>query len=1123
MTTLTGRQIDHYRIDALLGEGGMGAVYKAFDLNLARVVALKVMHRQFANQAEFQQRFLQEAQAAARLDHPSIVKIHNFGIQAGFFYMVMEFVAGASLNAYIKRLQRMNQVVKLSETLSVLAQVGDALGYAHRQGVVHRDVKPDNVLLKPLDEPDREGDPPLRAVVTDFGLAKLAAGGVHTQTGTFMGTLSYMSPEQCLGKALDGRSDIYSLGIMLYQLTTGSLPFDIKTPTEAVVKHIQETPPPARQLRPSLPPAIERVIEQAMAKRPEGRFQTGEELARALRQAARGLSDAEVTRFAEEVGSVVSLVTQLLPAESIAEPSQLGFDLTALPGADRLLVARQGESPRAYDLTKNTIVLGRSESNDIVLAAEGISRRHVRLERTTTGWKIYDLGSTNGAFLDNTRLLPDIPESWQPQQTLRIGPFFIRLQPSTTPAVAAIGGVVGPTAMGLSYPATAARRTTVGATQVQSPSGQLSLVVTPTNLEVPAGSRADIQVELFNQGMTVDHFRLQVEDLPDEWVTLAQDSVQLMPGSQGTLPITVHPPQDSSAPAGEYPYRLVASSLANQADVATVSGRVIVQPYERFTADMQPTRLRNSGLGRVLVINQGNIESSYTIVGRDPADAVHFEGQRGRLKLEPGQKGTVDLRIRAKHRPFLGRGTLLPYEVQVVGPANSRQTLQGQLEVRPILPPWVLPLLGLLLVLLCVAAGSLYAFLNNRNEQATATAEAQLAQQAAALQTQVALQTAAAQGTAVANESSAGTATSLAQTAEAAGDADADGLSNSQELTLGTDPNNADTDGDGLSDGQEVNQFSTNPQNVDSDSDTLTDGLEVNTHQTSPTNPDTDGDGVPDGVEINAGSDPLLPPTATPTTTNAPTATATAPATATPTPTAPPSVTPTTPPSPTPTLTPSATPTIFIFPFPILQFWTHPFELSERRQIYHLRLTEPGPIEVQTNWTGSQAQLAVIINGPGQVGAYARLDGTSPLSLSYTVTAEDFADGENWLVSIVSFGNGQAQGEVELTYPSGSDEMPVTDEYAVSDGIGTVTSLIALSGDGPISATANWSGTPTDLALIINGPGQVGFYAREDGPSPLAAGYDVTDADLVAGDIWRVSLVAFSAPSASGTIEISFP
>ena len=155
MDDLLGKQIDQYRIEAVLGEGGMGAVYRALDTNLARPVALKIMHRQFASQPEFQQRFLQEAQAAARLNHPNIVAIYNFSSSPTHLLIVMEYVRGLSLGAYIKQLAQRRQVMELSESLNIIAQVADALGYAHRLGVVHRDIKPDNILVSRLEQPDR--------------------------------------------------------------------------------------------------------------------------------------------------------------------------------------------------------------------------------------------------------------------------------------------------------------------------------------------------------------------------------------------------------------------------------------------------------------------------------------------------------------------------------------------------------------------------------------------------------------------------------------------------------------------------------------------------------------------------------------------------------------------------------------------------------------------------------------------------------------------------------------------------------------------------------------------------------------------------------------------------------
>ncbi len=315
----SGQQIEHYRIDDLISEGGMGAVYRATDVNLMRPVAVKVMHGDLAGDPAFQARFLQEARAAARLDHPSIVRVYHFGREEGQLYIVMELIEGVSLGAYLRQLAKVNQVVRLEETLTLIAQAADALGYAHRQGVVHRDVKPDNILVRRIDYPDRPGDPPLRAVLTDFGLAKLIETESETQTGLMMGTLPYMSPEQVLDQPTDGRSDIYSLGVVLYQLATGRLPLDIKSPERALQAHQYEEAPPPSAVHPGVPATLERVILRALARRVENRYQTAEALAADLRRVASTLSNEEARAFSEDTGStIVSMVTEFpTPARSL--------------------------------------------------------------------------------------------------------------------------------------------------------------------------------------------------------------------------------------------------------------------------------------------------------------------------------------------------------------------------------------------------------------------------------------------------------------------------------------------------------------------------------------------------------------------------------------------------------------------------------------------------------------------------------------------------------------------------------------------------------------------------------------------------------------------------------------
>lgn len=308
---LIGRQFGNYRIDAVIGDGGMGAVYRATDVTLDRPVAVKVMHGELAADPVFQRRFLQEARAAARLDHPSIVRVYQFGQGEDLIYMVMELIDGVSLGAYLRQLARQNQVVRLEETLALIAQVAEALGYAHRQGVIHRDIKPDNILVKRLDRPDRTDEPPLRAMVTDFGLAKLMETDLDTLVGQMMGTLLYMSPEQALDRPVDGRSDLYSLGVVLYQLATGKLPLVIQTPAEAVEAHQVGSIPMPSEVHPGVPAEVERIIMKALARNPDNRYQSGEALAADLRRAAAGVTTQEAIAFAADPDStIVTMVTE---------------------------------------------------------------------------------------------------------------------------------------------------------------------------------------------------------------------------------------------------------------------------------------------------------------------------------------------------------------------------------------------------------------------------------------------------------------------------------------------------------------------------------------------------------------------------------------------------------------------------------------------------------------------------------------------------------------------------------------------------------------------------------------------------------------------------------------------
>src|SRR6266542_5828930 len=247
-----------YELIELLGRGGFAAVYRVRNLRLQRTEALKVLSERLTEDPDFARRFEQEARVAASLDHPNIIKIYDFGGLEAFFWFSMQLVEGPSLGRRLKSGARLDAFT----TARIGVRVLDALRYSHDRGVIHRDIKPDNILI------DREGRPYL----TDFGVAKSQLALVKTQAGTLLGSPAYMSPEQLQGKVLDGRSDLYSVGVTLYKALAGELPFSGEDTFRATMKRLSESPEPLSSLRPDVHPTLDATVMRALERDPEQRF-----------------------------------------------------------------------------------------------------------------------------------------------------------------------------------------------------------------------------------------------------------------------------------------------------------------------------------------------------------------------------------------------------------------------------------------------------------------------------------------------------------------------------------------------------------------------------------------------------------------------------------------------------------------------------------------------------------------------------------------------------------------------------------------------------------------------------------------------------------------------------------
>ncbi|HWQ15834.1 MAG TPA: serine/threonine-protein kinase, partial [Roseiflexaceae bacterium] len=282
MSELAGTRLGQYQIVEKIGSGGMATVYKAHQPSLDRFVAIKVLHR--GHDPQFAGRFKREAYAIARLQHPNILPIYDYGEEDGRLFLVMQYVEdGLTLDRSLPR------PAPPGETLRIAAHVLAALDYAHTSGVVHRDIKPGNILLHT----------PRWPLLADFGIAKLLGDNDGlTVPGMIVGTVDYMAPEQAMGQPIDGRTDLYALGVVLYQLLTGRVPFQADTPVAVLAKHTYEPPPPPRSLNPEIPPALEDVLLRAMAKSPADRFQSAQEMAEELERVGRQITQPRsITQF----------------------------------------------------------------------------------------------------------------------------------------------------------------------------------------------------------------------------------------------------------------------------------------------------------------------------------------------------------------------------------------------------------------------------------------------------------------------------------------------------------------------------------------------------------------------------------------------------------------------------------------------------------------------------------------------------------------------------------------------------------------------------------------------------------------------------------------------------------
>ncbi len=403
MESLINRTLGGYDLTQELGKGGMATVYKAYQPKLERWVAVKVLEPAYiTDDSDVLARFRREAKAIAALRHPNILTVYDYGEEEGLAYIVMEFVERGTLKDRLK-----GEPFEPQRAVGLAIGVGRALAFAHEQGIIHRDVKPANILLP------RENWP----LLADFGLVKLQqARRALTQAGMILGTPDYTSPEQALGETADHRADIYALGVVLYEMVTGQLPFKTEKAFDVLLMHINEPPPKPHELVPGITEIVEDIILKALAKAPAERFPDMQDMVTSL-EAAWDTFQLPVHMAPPQADDTIHHATvQIDSVQSVLEGPRF---VVAATGS--LLLIPQ----------KDDVLIGRADPRgkvvpDIDLAlygggTAGVSRQHARLLREGDNWVIEDLHSTNGTFVNDERVSPSKPIPLNDGDSVRCG------------------------------------------------------------------------------------------------------------------------------------------------------------------------------------------------------------------------------------------------------------------------------------------------------------------------------------------------------------------------------------------------------------------------------------------------------------------------------------------------------------------------------------------------------------------------------------------------------------------------------------------------------------------------------------------------------------------------------
>ena len=681
MSDPIGETFGSYTIEVSIGSDATGHVYRGRDPHLGRSVALKVLERGAAAAPGFPDRFQDAMRRAAALHHPNIVEIYDFGVQDGDAYLARELTDAGTLSTLIQRYAGSHMPFPIALAVDLAGQAAEGLAYAHAQGDIHGAISPETLLLLLQGNPstDRRS---LRLKIADFGMAQLLPAARALPP-------AYLSPEQCQGRDLDGRSDIYSLGIVLYELVAGAPPFAAATFEEAAPEHLHMLPPPPRQHRPDLPATLDAIIVRCLAKPPEQRFGTAGELATALRQAQRSSPPAPTPAAA---GAASAPAPQ--PATFVAGAA-LSQD-TPAPSPQVQVRDEQGRVLQTVNLTKAGLTVGRAPENDVCLDDAAIARNHLLIAWRDPQVLVTDLGSSTATFLGSQRLTRFVQQPWDGRAVLNVGPFRLKLLQAAPDE---------PTLQGQHDTAWI-----IGAATSPVGVGRFGVRLDPEQLTITPGESAVVRATIFNHGSTMDRLSVVVTGIPSVWVNGAEQAVQLSPGAEATIPLTIEVPREPASLPKDYQLSARARSEMNRDESDSAVAHLTVLPYSACDLRVTPNKVSDRTVAeyQVTVRNEGNTPAHYLLFAADDDQLLKYTFAQNQILLKPGELVTVPLTVRAPQHLVGGDQ---PHKIVVRadirnGPSASDTAQFIQRALVPVWLPVALVLLALFAALIRLVSPS---------------------------------------------------------------------------------------------------------------------------------------------------------------------------------------------------------------------------------------------------------------------------------------------------------------------------------------------------------------------------------------------------------------------------------